>query len=102
MTPKSLLRHAKAVSDFQEIGPDTEFQPLISDETAKSNDTQKVILCSGKVFYDIAAERDKRNLQNKIAILRVEQLCPFPFNQLMQNMDRYPNAKAQQFTLKRR
>jgi 2-oxoglutarate dehydrogenase E1 component len=93
MTPKSLLRHKLSTSaldslssgGFQTVIP--EIDPL----TAKS--VERVILCSGKVYYDLLEERRSRKL-DKIAIVRIEQLHPFPREQLTGELKRYRQAKS--------
>jgi 2-oxoglutarate dehydrogenase E1 component len=76
-TPKSLLRHPKAVStlnDFSEGG----FRPVMGDSTVSDpSRISKVLVCSGKVYYDLLAARDERRLNGSVAILRMEQLYPF-------------------------
>ncbi|XP_011501639.1 PREDICTED: 2-oxoglutarate dehydrogenase, mitochondrial-like [Ceratosolen solmsi marchali] len=94
MTPKSLLRHPMVQSTFDEIGPDTHFEALIADTIAKPESVKKVILCAGKIYYELVTERKARNLQDQIAILRVEQLCPFPYHSVSQQIANYPNSKV--------
>ncbi|KAJ8683562.1 hypothetical protein QAD02_019354 [Eretmocerus hayati] len=94
MTPKSLLRHPMAQSSFDEVGPDTRFQSLIPDTTANSDSVEKIVFCSGKVYYDIFNERKNKGLEDKIAILRVEQLCPFPYHAVKQSCAKYTKAKV--------
>jgi 2-oxoglutarate dehydrogenase E1 component len=79
LTPKSLLRHKRAVSRLADFGPGTRFQPILSDDPAPSDpkDTRQVVLCSGKVYYDLLEEREKRGITD-VHILRLEELYPFP------------------------
>ncbi|XP_046413465.1 2-oxoglutarate dehydrogenase, mitochondrial-like [Neodiprion virginianus] len=93
MTPKSLLRHPEARSSFDEISTGTSFQPVIGDITADSKSVKKVILCSGKVYYDLVVQRAERKLDDTIAVIRVEQLCPFPYNLVAEEVRKYPNVK---------
>ncbi|KAG7189385.1 hypothetical protein KM043_017032 [Ampulex compressa] len=93
MTPKSLLRHPLAVSYFDEIGSGTAFKPMLPDPYVKPGNVKKILLCSGKVFYDLVAERQEKQLVDKIAIIRVEQLCPFPYQLIAQEVAKYPNSK---------
>jgi 2-oxoglutarate dehydrogenase E1 component len=79
-TPKSLLRHSMAVSNLETFGLNTTFASVIG-ETENLNKVNKVIICSGKVYYDLLQERQKSNIQN-VAILRLEQYYPFPENEL--------------------
>ena len=94
MTPKSLLRHPNAQSTFDEIGPDTSFRPILPDTTAKIDQVQKVVLCSGKVYYDLFEARKERKLEDKIAIVRVEQICPFPYHLLSEEVKRFSNHQV--------
>ncbi|MBM3097397.1 2-oxoglutarate dehydrogenase E1 component [Gluconobacter cerinus] len=90
-TPKSLLRHKEAVSALAEMGPHTRFQPVLADPQTITN-PRKIILCSGKVFYDLAAERARKSCTN-VAIIRLEQLYPFPHHALIQQLELYPDAE---------
>jgi hypothetical protein len=92
MTPKSLLRHKDAASplkDFSE-GP---FQTVIGEaENVDPAKVRRVVVCSGKVYYDLASARRERQLLD-IAILRLEQLYPFPHQRFEETDARYPAAK---------
>jgi 2-oxoglutarate dehydrogenase E1 component len=90
MTPKSLLRHKLAVSSLDELA-NGEFQHLIPDATAKPKKVKRVVLCSGKVYYDLVEDQAKRG-QDDVAILRVEQLYPFPREMLAAELKRYAGA----------
>ncbi len=94
MTPKSLLRHKRAVSKLEEMGEGTSFHRVLWDEGEFAADSKirQVVLCSGKVYYDIAEERDKRGIKD-VYILRVEQLYPYPEKALENELKRFPNAK---------
>jgi len=92
-TPKSLLRHKKAVSSFDDMSIGSEFQPFISDPYVQAgNNVRRVVLCAGKVYYDLLAYREA-NKVNDVVISRVEQLAPFPFVQVLQEMKNNPNAE---------
>lgn len=97
MTPKSLLRHPMAISNFEEMGPGTSFKHVIPDSVAKIGNVKKVLLCTGKVYYDLIIERQEKHLEDKIAIIRIEQLCPFPYHLLTMEMVKYPRAKVRNF-----
>lgn len=56
-------------------------------------EVKKLIFCSGKTYYDLYDEREKRNLQSQVAIVRIEQLCPFPFDLIRAELEKYPQAK---------
>lgn len=94
MTPKSLLRHKSAVSKLSEMGEGTSFHRVLWDEGDFVADSKirQVVLCSGKVYYDIAEERDKRGIKD-VYVLRVEQLYPYPEKALEKELRRFPNAK---------
>ena len=98
MTPKSLLRHKRCVSSLSEMEMGTTFHRVLWDarhwtkELAKDSDIRRVILCSGKVYYDLAEERDKRGL-NDAFIMRVEQLYPFPMKALTEDLSRFKQAE---------
>ena len=89
-TPKSLLRHPECISPVAALSKGV-FQEVIDDETANPSEVTRVNFCNGKVYYDLIAERRKRE-HNNIAFVRVEQLYPFPLLQLQDIMKRYPNA----------
>jgi 2-oxoglutarate dehydrogenase E1 component len=95
MTPKSLLRHKECVSTLAECGPGTSFKRIMAetDVLAEAAKIRRVILCSGKVYFDLVAERRKRKIDD-IAILRIEQLYPFPFTRLGARLAQYPNAEV--------
>ncbi|KOX76981.1 2-oxoglutarate dehydrogenase, mitochondrial [Melipona quadrifasciata] len=97
MTPKSLLRHPMAISPFSDMESGTSFKPLLSDPYVKLGNIQKVLMCSGKVYYDLITEREGKQLEDKIAVIRIEQICPFPYHFLAQEMMKYPNAKIMWF-----
>ncbi len=91
MTPKSLLRHKLAVSPLADLEKGT-FQNLIPDSTAKNaKKVERVVFCSGKVYYDLVESAAERKL-DAVAIVRVEQLYPFPRALAHDEMARYPKA----------
>ena len=94
MTPKSLLRHKDCVSTLADFGPGSSFKRILAetDDIAEGAKVRRVILCSGKVYFDLVAERRKRKIDD-IAILRIEQLYPFPINRLGLRLAHYPNAE---------
>lgn len=76
MTPKSLLRLPEATSPLEDLTHGT-FQRILPDKyLGQSNNIQRILLCSGKIYYELAAEREKLQLQDSVAILRIEQLYP--------------------------
>ena len=102
MTPKSLLRHKRAVSRLDEMGPETSFHRLLWDDAQISPDekiklvpdakTRRVVLCSGKIYYDLYDEREKRGIDD-VYLLRIEQLYPFPTKALMTELSRFKEAE---------
>ena len=95
MTPKSLLRHKDCVSTLADFGPGTSFRRILAetDQLDRATKVRRVVLCSGKVYFDLVAERRKRKIDD-IAILRIEQLYPFPFSRLGVRLAQYPNAEV--------
>ena len=103
VTPKSLLRHKRAVSKLDEMGPDTFFHRVLWDgaqlhpngavKLAADDKIRRVVLSSGKVYYDLYEERDKRGVGD-IYLLRVEQLYPFPLKSLVTELSRFKNAEV--------
>jgi 2-oxoglutarate dehydrogenase E1 component len=93
MTPKSLLRHKRVVSRLDEFGPGTTFHRVLWDDTLRKADAEikRVVVCSGKVYYDLADARDAEELYD-IYIMRLEQLYPFPARALITELGRFPNA----------
>ncbi|HOV58054.1 MAG TPA: 2-oxoglutarate dehydrogenase E1 component [Rhodanobacteraceae bacterium] len=92
MTPKSLLRHKLAVSSLDDLA-NGGFQLVIPDSTAKAGQgVRRVVLCAGKVYYDLVEEAEKRGVAD-VAIVRVEQLYPFPRNEVKAELAKYPAAK---------
>ncbi|MCB0481733.1 MAG: 2-oxoglutarate dehydrogenase E1 component [Flavobacteriales bacterium] len=89
-TPKSLLRHPKCVStiaDFTSGG----FKEVIDDPFVDPLKVEKLMFCTGKIYYDLLEEREKRGATN-LAFIRMEQLYPVPYEQLEEVINRYPNA----------
>jgi 2-oxoglutarate dehydrogenase E1 component len=95
MTPKSLLRHKLAVSSLDEFGPSSRFCTVLGeiDAIAPPEQVRRVVLCTGKVYYDLLAERRARAIAD-VAILRVEQLYPFPVITLPKLLEPYRNAEV--------
>ena len=102
MTPKSLLRHKRAVSRLDEMATGTTFHRLLWDDAQLRPDEpiklvvddkiRRVVLCTGKVYYDLYEEREKRGVDD-IYILRVEQLYPFPTKALVAELSRFKQAE---------
>ena len=94
MTPKSLLRHKKAVSKVADFKGKTHFRPVLpeADTAIKDKDVTRVIFCSGKVYYDLVDARETAKCTN-VAIVRLEQLYPFPHDLVVAELKKYA-AKA--------
>ncbi|HSC93928.1 MAG TPA: 2-oxoglutarate dehydrogenase E1 component [Burkholderiales bacterium] len=93
VTPKSILRHRESVSPLEEFATD-KFKPVNEDWEAKDIDPEKVtrvVFCSGKVYYDLRAERKNRNLKN-LPLARIAQLYPFPHEEFQAQIERYKRA----------
>ena len=91
MTPKSLLRHPQASNDLHDLVQGT-FQVVIDDHQIDKTQVQRLILCSGKVYYDLIAMRQELDLKT-VAIVRLEQLYPFPKQQLVDIFELYPQLE---------
>ncbi|KAJ3115300.1 putative 2-oxoglutarate dehydrogenase E1 component DHKTD1, mitochondrial [Phlyctochytrium bullatum] len=92
--PKTLLRHPQAVSSLSEMAPGTSFQPVLSSPASAAADSvKKVIFLSGKICYDIEKERASRGLENSVAIVRLEEIAPFPWDDLKATISQYKNAE---------
>jgi len=102
MTPKSLLRHKRAVSKLEELAGGTSFHRLLWDDAEAlpdqkiklrpDNEIRRVVLCSGKVYYDLYEEREKLGIDD-IYLLRLEQLYPFPAKGMIGQLSRFANAE---------
>jgi len=109
-SPKALLRHPacrSSLSELDDVADDAgvegvRFRRLIMDEAETDRsphpptrpDVRRLIFCSGKVYYDLAAGRAERGLASDVALCRIEQLSPFPFDLVMREIRRYPNARV--------
>ena len=90
MTPKSLLRHKRAVSKLTDMGPGSSFHRVMYCDQLPSDpkDAKQVVLCSGKIYYDLFEEREKRRLRD-VHLLRLEQIYPFPADALATELEPY-------------
>ena len=91
ISPKSLLRNPKAVSSIESL-TEGSFEYVINDIHEDPELVEKIIMCSGKVYYDLESKREELGIQN-VALLRVEQLYPFPYDTLEKFLKPYKNAK---------
>lgn len=103
MTPKSLLRHKKAISSLSEIAEGSSFHRVLHDDAERkpemagvklvSDDKiRRVILCSGKVYYDLLEDREKKGIKD-VYLMRLEQFYPWPMKSLMTELGRFANAE---------
>ena len=101
MTPKSLLRHKRAISKLAEMAAGSSFHRVLTDDAehmagesirlAQDSKIRRVVLCSGKIYYDLYEEREKRGVED-VYLLRVEQLYPFPLKALATALSRFKQA----------
>ena len=91
MTPKSLLRHKHAVSTLRDLAEGS-FQRIIPDDTVSPKKAKRVLLCSGKVYYDLLAARAEKK-RDDVAILRIEQLYPLDDEHIKEALEPYPEAR---------
>ncbi|MEL6872975.1 MAG: 2-oxoglutarate dehydrogenase E1 component, partial [Pseudomonadota bacterium] len=102
MTPKSLLRHKRAVSTYAEMGPGSTFHRLLWDDAEyvpgstialkPDDEIRRVVMCSGKVYYDLLEEREKRGIDD-VYLLRVEQFYPIPAGSMIKELRRFAHAE---------
>lgn len=92
MSPKSLLRHPKVMSPIEEF-VDGKFRELIPDTTVNPKDVKRVVLCTGKIYYDLEEAREKEKVKN-VAIVRIEQLHPLPKKQIVEVLKSYEGAEV--------
>jgi 2-oxoglutarate dehydrogenase E1 component len=92
MSPKSLLRHKEAISSLEDLAEGRFYNVLDESDELDNAKVRRIIICSGKVYYDLRAARREREIDH-IAILRLEQLYPFPEAEMLQVLDSYPNIE---------
>ena len=95
MTPKSLLRHKRCLSTLGEMAADTSFMRVYGEtkKIAKPDKVHRIVCCSGKIYYDLLAMREEKDIDN-VAIVRVEQLYPWPKETLAREFSKYKNAEV--------
>ena len=91
LTPDALLRHKACVSDLGELAAETGFRAVIADAGVQA--ARRVVLCSGKVYYDLLAARAERGLSGTLALARLEQLHPFPEAEIRAALVPHPHAE---------
>jgi 2-oxoglutarate dehydrogenase E1 component len=94
MTPKSLLRLRQCTSTIEEMGPGSSFHRVMYEKppSAADREVRRVILCTGKVYYDLADRRQELGLDDVVALVRLEQVAPFPRKVLAEELVRYEQA----------
>ncbi|XP_022218506.1 2-oxoglutarate dehydrogenase-like, mitochondrial [Drosophila obscura] len=94
-SPKSLLRHPLARSSFRDFNECSEFKRIIPDaKTANKPDcVTKLVFCTGKVYYDLFKEREDHEQDETVALVRIEQVCPFPYDLIMKELELYKSAE---------
>ena len=102
MTPKSLLRHKRCVSTMKDFTKKNSFHRVLEDDAyhtesnlltlARDKKISKVVICSGKIYFDLIESREKTR-NNKVVFIRIEQIYPFPLKTLANLVKRYPNAE---------
>lgn len=90
-TPKSLLRHPACVSELSEF-TNGNFQEVIDDASVKAKDVKRVLICSGKIYYELLERREKEGRTKDVAIVRLEQIYPLPYDQLEALKKKYSKA----------
>ena len=91
LTPKALLRHKACVSSLADFGPGTAFRTVIPDRDVP--DARRVVLCTGKVYFELKQARADRGLDKEIALVRIEQLHPFPHDMVTAALRAHPKAE---------
>jgi 2-oxoglutarate dehydrogenase E1 component len=95
MTPKSLLRHKRCISNFDEMSEGSSFMRVYGEthNIAKPDKVRRIVCCSGKIYYDLLAKREEKDIDD-VAIIRVEQLYPWPKETLAREFSKYKNAEV--------
>ncbi|CAA7261195.1 unnamed protein product [Cyclocybe aegerita] len=91
--PKGLLRLSAASSALAEIEARTRFRPVLADPLTEKTKAKRVVMLSGKVYYELIKERQTRNLNDDVAFVRIEELAPFPFKELANVLSSYTNVE---------
>ncbi len=93
MTPKSLLRHPQCISKVEEFTKDGFHETIDDQNIKKKGDVRRVVFCTGKIYYEVEKERQESPVKDQIAIVRIEQLYPFPEHQVEEILKGYGNAE---------
>jgi probable 2-oxoglutarate dehydrogenase E1 component DHKTD1 len=95
VAPKTLLKLSAAVSNIDDMVAGTSFEPILFEPTLQSpEEVEKVVFMSGKMYYDLVKAKEENNVGDKIALVRLEELCPFPRDGLLRTIPYFPNAKG--------
>ena len=97
VSPKNLLRNKRCVSSLEEMGPDTSFRRVINETddsiTENAEEVKTLVFCTGQIYYELLTEREKQGRKD-VALVRIEQIAPFPFDRIASNVRRFPNAEV--------
>ena len=97
VSPKNLLRHKRCISSLEDMGPGKMFQRVINETDRDVWDNPEhvktLVFCSGQIYYELLAEREKQG-RTDVALVRIEQIAPFPFDRIASNVKWYPNAEV--------
>ncbi|KAL3921016.1 MAG: hypothetical protein SGILL_002973, partial [Bacillariaceae sp.] len=97
ISPKNLLRHKRCVSNIEDMGPGTTFKRVIPETdpiiVENADSVKTIVFCTGQIYYELLAEREKRGL-NDVALVRLEQIAPFAFDRVAENVAKYPDAEV--------
>ena len=97
VAPKNLLRNRACTSSLEEMGPDTMFHRVITEQdeevVANAEGVKTLVFCTGQIYYELLAERESRGLKD-VAFVRLEQIAPFAFDRVAEEAKKYPNAEV--------
>lgn len=92
LSPKVIFRHPDCISNLSEFAPEKSFEPVLNDPTVSDPTTiDTLVFCSGKVYFSLKEQKMRQQMSN-VAIIRIEELCPFPIQSLVQTIKQYPNV----------
>ncbi|KAG7352639.1 2-oxoglutarate dehydrogenase E1 component [Nitzschia inconspicua] len=96
VSPKNLLRHKRCVSKIEDMGPGTTFLRVIPETdpsiSKNADNVKKLVFCTGQIYYELLGEREKRGIDD-VALVRLEQIAPFAFDRVAENVAKYKNAE---------
>ena len=98
MSPKVIFRHPGCISLLSSFGPDKSFEPVLDDPTVTDrSQIDTIVLCSGKVYFNLEKLKLESGNLNNVAVVRIEELCPFPIQALVHIFKLYPNVNNDSF-----